>query len=192
MRSPYCFIVRPYNNRRYDNIKKYGNKTFYTSVSEEDHTVATRFAKVVNTPINYEGPVQIGDTLVVHHNTFKFYNDMRGRQKSGRSWLIDDLFLVEPDQFFLYKHKDEWQTYDKYCFVRPVPKKKRSIQDIDLKYEPLHGELVYPNIHLKNMGLKRGDEVCFQPDSEYAFNIDGEILYRMFSQNITLKNDIHI
>lgn len=42
------------------------------------------------------------------------------------------------------------------------------------------------------MGLKRGDEVCFQPDSEYAFNIDGEILYRMFSQNITLKNDIHI
>tara|TARA_R100001440_G_C2523142_1_gene119105 strand:+ start:307 stop:885 length:579 start_codon:yes stop_codon:yes gene_type:complete len=192
MRSPYCFIVRPYNNRRYDNIKKYGNKTFYTSVSEEDHTVATRFAKVVNTPINYEGPVQIGDTLVVHHNTFKFYNDMRGRQKSGRSWLIDDLFLVEPDQFFLYKQKDEWETYDKYCFVKPVPKKKRSIQDIDLKYEPLHGELVYPNIHLKNMGLKKGDEVCFQPDSEYAFNIDGEILYRMFSQNITLKNDIHI
>ena len=51
MQSPYCFIVKPYNDRRYDNIKYYGDKKFFTSTSEEDHTVSTRFATVVNIPI---------------------------------------------------------------------------------------------------------------------------------------------
>ena len=55
MQSPFCFIVKPYNDRRYDNIKYYGDKKFFTSTSEEDHTVSTRFAIVINTPINYNG-----------------------------------------------------------------------------------------------------------------------------------------
>ena len=38
MKSPYSFIVSPKKGRRYDNIKKYGNKDFITSSSEEDHS----------------------------------------------------------------------------------------------------------------------------------------------------------
>ena len=123
MKSPFCFIVTPYNNRRYDNIKYYGEQKFFTSTSEEDHTVSTRFATVVETPINYIGEVKKGDTLVVHHNVFKYYNDIYGRQKSGRSWLKDDLFLVDPEQFYLYKQNDEWKSHGKYCFIKPIPKK---------------------------------------------------------------------
>ena len=87
MRSPYNFIVKSESTRRYDNVKEIGGIEFITSVSEEDHTVSNRFATVMELPIDYGGPVQKGDTLLVHHNVFKFYNDMKGRQKSGRSYF---------------------------------------------------------------------------------------------------------
>ena len=94
MKSPTDFIVRPYNNRRYDNIKNIGGMDFVTSVSQEDHKASNRFATVVETPINYDGPIGVGDTLLVHHNVFKFFYDMKGRQKSGRSFFKDDLFFM--------------------------------------------------------------------------------------------------
>ena len=103
MQSPHYFIVKPLKGKRYDNTKSYGDKELIISVSEEDHTVANRFAKVINLPIGYTGDISIGDTVLVHHNVFKYYNDIYGRQKSGRSWLKDDLFLVDEFQFFLYK-----------------------------------------------------------------------------------------
>ena len=105
-------------NRRYDNLKEIGDIKFITSVSEEDHTASNRFAIVVETPINYKGPIKKGDTLLVHHNVFKFYNDMQGRRKSGRSHLKENLFLVDNEQFFMYKQKDKWHGLGKILFYK--------------------------------------------------------------------------
>ena len=91
MRSPYNFIVTPLKNKRYDNIKDIGDVEFITSVSKEDHKTSNRFAKVVALPIHYNGPIKEGDTLLVHHNVFKLYYDMQGVEKSGRSFLKDNL-----------------------------------------------------------------------------------------------------
>ena len=187
MQSPYCFIVKPYNDRRYDNIKYYGDKKFFTSTSEEDHTVSTRFATVINTPINYKGKIQKGDTLVVHHNVFKYYNDIYGRQKSGRSWIIDDLFLVDDYQFYMYKQNDKWYSHDKYCFIKPIPIEKKYI-DVAESEEPLWGIVKYGNKQLERLNILPGDKVSFQPNSEYEFKIDDEKLYRMYTNNITLKD----
>ena len=80
MQSPYSFIVKPLKGRRYDNIRVYGDRDLIISVSEEDHTVANRYAEVVSVPMGYEGEVSPGDTILVHHNVFKNYNDIYGRQ----------------------------------------------------------------------------------------------------------------
>ncbi len=186
MQSPYSFIVKPFNNRRYDNVKKIGDIDFFTSTSEEDHAVSNRYAEVVSTPINYNGEIKKGDTLLVHHNVFKFYNDMRGRRKSGKSFFKDNLFFVDYDQFFLYKHKGSWKAHDKYCFVEPIKIKEKFLKTSGSE-EPLMGIIKYINNQLLAMGLKVGDEVSFQPESEYEFFVDGEKLYRMFTNNITLK-----
>ena len=105
MKSPHCFIVKPIGGRRYDNLKKIGGIDFITSSSKEDHTVSNRFAKVIETPLRYSGDIQVGDTLLVHHNAFKFYNDMQGKERSGRSFFKEDLFLIDEDQYFAYSHK---------------------------------------------------------------------------------------
>ena len=93
MRAPYNFIVKPLNNKRYNNTQKIGGIDFVTSTSQENHIASNREAIVISLPIIYNGPIHIGDTLLVHHNVFKFYYDMQGRQKSGRSFFKDDLFL---------------------------------------------------------------------------------------------------
>jgi len=188
MRSPFSFIVKPSKGLRYDNVRDYGGVNFITSVSKEDHKASNRFAEVVSTPIGYEGPVSAGDTLLVHHNVFKFYYDMKGRQRSGRSFFKDDLFFIEEDQFFLYKNKRSWKGHSKYCFVRPL-KALDSVIFKNTSNEPLMGTLVYGNDQLSSLGVKEGSVVSYIPDSEYEFEVDGEKLYRMFTNNITIIHE---
>lgn len=185
MRSPYNFIVTPVKNKRYDNSTQIGEVDFITSVSQEDHTSANRLATVISTPIGYEGEIQKGDTLLVHHNVFKFYYDMYGRQKSGRSYLKDDHFLVENDQFFLYKNNNKWKAHGKYCFIKPL-KLQDSFMYKGGNEEPLMGEVKYINNELIKLGVREGDKISFAPDSEYEFKVEGEKLYRMFTKNITM------
>jgi hypothetical protein len=176
------FIVRPKDGKRYANVKD----GLIVSSSQEDHRFSQRVAEVVELPINYDGPIKIGDLLLVHHNVFKFYYDMKGRQKSGRSFFKDDLFFVDHMQFFMYHNGERWSAHDKYCFIKPV-EKKDSIIFKNVSEEPLIGTIRYINEELEAFGLKEGDEISFKPNSDYEFTVDGEKLYRMFTDNITLS-----
>lgn len=186
MKSPFYFIAKPVKGKRYDNTKEIGGIEFIISTSEEDHRFSNRYAEVVETPLGYTGSIVPGDTLLVHHNVFKYYNDIKGRQKSGKSFFRDDIFFIEPDQFFMYKHDGNWTAHDRYCFVKPIPVQDSYIKK-PLKEEPLMGVMVYPNEYLISKGIKSGDVICFKPDSEYEFNVDGEKMYRMFDHQITMK-----
>lgn len=184
MKSPFYFIVKPMEGKRYDNTKDIGGIEIILSTSEEDHKFSNRYAEVVELPLGYEGPILPGDTLIVHHNAFKFYNDMRGRRRSGKSFFKDDLFFIEPDQFYMYKQDGQWKPYDKYCFVKPLPAIDSYIKK-PFSEEPLMGVMKYPNEYLISQGVNAGDVVCFSPDSEYEFNIDEEKLYRIYDHQIT-------
>jgi hypothetical protein len=186
MKSPFCFITKPLEGKRYNNTKEIAGIEFVVNTSEEDHKFSNRQAVVIETPLWYTGPIASGDTLLVHHNVFKFYNDMRGRRKSGKSFFKEDVFLIDNDQFFLYKKEDEWYAYDKYCFVKPIPSIEYYI-DKPFSEEPLMGIMKYPNEYLISQGVNAGDTVVFSPDSEYEFNVDGEKLYRMYDHQITVK-----
>lgn len=186
MRSPFYFIAKPVNGKRYDNTKDIGGIDFIVSTSEEDHKFSNRFAEVVELPLGYKGPIESGDTLLVHHNVFKFYNDVRGRQKSGKSFFKDDLFFIETEQFFMYKKGSTWNAYDRYCFVKPIPPTESYIKK-PFSEEPLMGIMKYPNEYLLERGISQGDIICFSPDSEYEFTVDDEKLYRMYDHQITMK-----
>lgn len=185
MKSPFSFIVKPVEGKRYNNTKQVAGIDLIVNTSEEDHKFSNRYAEVIEVPSKYDGPVQKGDTLLVHHNVFKFYNDMKGRQKSGRSFFRDDIFLVDAEQFYMYKRDGKWNTYDRHCFVKPIAAIDSYIKK-PFTNEPLMGEMVYPNSYLISQGVKQGDKICFKPDSEYEFEVDGEKMYRIFDHQITL------
>jgi hypothetical protein len=186
MKSPFYFIVKPLEGKRYNNTKNIRGVELIISTSIEDHRYSNREAEVIELPLGYEGDIQKGDILLVHHNVFKFYNDMYGNQRSGKSFLKDDIFFVDNDQFFLYKHNGKWKAHDRYCFVKPIPPDQSHIYK-PLSEEPLMGIMKYPNKRLNELGVFEGDKVCFTPDSEYEFNVDGEKLFRIFEHQITIK-----
>ena len=185
MQSPFNFIAKPVEGKRYNNTKSIGGIDLIVNTSEEDHRFSNRYAEVIKVPYKYQGPIKEGDILLVHHNVFKYYNDMKGRQKSGRSFFRDDVFLIDDEQFFLYKRDGKWHTYDRYCFVKPIAAIDSYIKK-PFSNEPLMGTMIYPNTYLVSQGVKEGDVVCFKPDSEYEFDVDGEKLYRMFDHQITM------
>jgi hypothetical protein len=185
MKSPYCFIIKAVDGRRYDNIRNYEGKEFIISSSQEDHKVANRFATVISTPIYYNGPIEPGDIVVVHHNVFKFYYDMKGRQKSSWHHLTDDLFIVETDQVYLYSRDGgRWAAPSPFCFIRPIPSEDKIFSSTS-GLEELWGELVFKNEEMTE--VTEGDIVSFTPESEYEFRINEEVLYRMYNRNICLK-----
>lgn len=186
MKSPFSFIVKPIDGKRYSNTKEIAGLDLIVSTSEEDHKFSNRYAEVIETPIGYTGDITIGDTLLVHHNVFKFYNDMKGRQKSGKSFFKDDLFFVDLDQFFMYKNKNGWNAYDRYCFIEPI-KREDSIIFKNTIEEPLVGIMKYPNEYLISKGINTGDRVSFSPESEYEFTVDDEKLYRVYDHQVTIK-----
>lgn len=186
MQSPFYFIVKPKGERRYNNTKEMAGVEVIISTSEEDHKFSNREAIVIEVPRGYSGPIEPGDILLVHHNAFKFYNDMRGNRRSGRSFLKDNLFFVDEEQFFLYKKGSTWNTVGRYCFVKPIPAIESYIKK-PFTNEPLMGMMIYPNEYLMSNGIVRGDKVCFAPDSEYEFDVDGQKLYRIYDHQITMK-----
>jgi hypothetical protein len=170
MQSPHFFIATPIDGKRYSNV----SNGIVLSTSLEDHKTTQRHAKIIALPISYKGGAQVGDTLLVHHNTFRKYYDMKGRLKNGPSYFKDNMYFIFDDQWFMYEHDGRWIAPAPYCFIKPTDKQ-------------LIGEIKYPNEEMIAMGLKEGDYIAFQPESEYVFEVDGEKLYRMFTRNLTLK-----
>ena len=173
MISPHFFIVSPLNNQRYDNKRKYGNNEFIISSSQEDFRVTNRYAVVKSVPLYYTGPIKKDDVVIVHHNVFRIYYDIKGRPKSSWCFYRDNIFIIDEGQIFLYKSDDDvWKATYPYCFVDPI------------KEDKLTGLVVHCH---EGFDLKEGDKVSFQPETEYEFRIDDKLLYRMKTNNICLK-----
>ena len=184
MKTVYNYIVKPLEDKRYLNSKPVGDKELIVNTDNFDHKYVNRFARVVAVPAHFETPIQKGDIVVVHHNVFRRWKDMRGREKDSKSYYKDDMWFVQNDQIFLYKRYCCWVANEGYCFVKPI--KAKDPLSVD-KTEPLVGILKYPDTLLRDSGLKAKDLVGFKPNTEYEFIIDGELYYRIFSNSITMK-----
>lgn len=187
MKSPHSFIVSPVDGKRYSNTMNISGVEIITSTNEENHEYSNRFAKVIETPVGYEGEIKIGAILIVHHNVHKIQSDIKGNRQDGNAFFKDGLFLVDEESFYMFNNGDGWKTQGRFCFVSPI----KVIDNLSIsklvEHEPLIGEMKYSNPYLESQGVKQGDRICFQPDAEYAFQIDGETLYRMYDSMITAK-----
>ena len=186
MKSVENFIIKPLNNNRYSNVKKVGDKDLILNTDIFSHQHVNRHAEVVAIPSVGETNIQVGDIVIVHHNVFRRWNDVRGKEKDSKSYYKDDMYFVFSDQIFLYKHKNKWIANDNFCFVQPIKSTSKDIFNEDVE-QPLVGILKYPDKMLTEFGLKKGDIVGFRPTSEYEFVIDDKRLYRVLSNFITIK-----
>ena len=178
MKAPFDFVIEPKGNR-YNNTKKVGDKDLILNTEIFNHQYINREAIVKSIPTAYSTKIKPGDTIIVHHNVFRRWHDVRGVEKNSRSYFNENTYLVKPDQIFLYKRNNKWLATDRYCFVQPI--KQRD------KLKPGEEEECIGIVKYTDGVNNVGDLVGFTPFSTYEFVIDGKRLYRVLNKFITIK-----
>ena len=178
MKSVYDFVVTPVGER-YNNKKKIGDSELIMNTDIYRHEFVNRLAKVISIPIIGDTNIKPGDIVLVHHNVFRRWHNVKGVEKNSRSYFNESTYFINHDQIFLYKRKDKWIAPKGYCFVKPL----KAIDQFNIESEkPLQGIVKY-----SDGTVEVGDLVGFRPSSEYEFIVDGERLYRVLSNFITIK-----
>jgi len=184
MKSVFNFIVKPVGER-YNNKIKVEDKELILNTKIESFKSVNNLAVVISTPLAYSTNIKVGDIVLIHHNVFRRFYDIRGNQKNSRAFFMDDLYFCDLDQIYLYKSDDEkWNTFGDRCFIKPL----KNIDDLKLnKEQELIGILKYGNNSLNKLKINEGDLVGYTPYGEFDFIIDGERLYCMKSNDIVIK-----
>ena len=178
MKSVYNFVVKP-KGERYNNTKKIGDSELIINTEIYNHQYTNREAIVISTPIIGDTNIKSGDTVVVHHNVFRRWHDVRGVEKNSRSYFNENTYFINKDQIFLYKRNKKWIAPKGYCFVKPL----KAIDQFNIESEkPLQGIVKY-----SDGTVEVNDLVGFRPSSQYEFIVDNERLYRVLSNFITIK-----
>ena len=183
MKSVFSFIVKPVGER-YDNKVKVGDKELIINTKIESFKSVNNIAEVVSVPLAYSTDIKEGDLVVIHHNVFRRFYDIKGKQKDSRSYFMDNLYFCDIDQIYLYKNDDRWKSFNDRCFVKPL--KNDDYLRID-KEQNLIGILKYGNSSLEALKISEGDLVGYTPGGEFDFVIDGQRLYCMKSNDIVIK-----
>ena len=178
MQSLDDYIVRP-KGQRYNNAVDVGDKKLIINTEVFNHQFVNREAEVLAIPRNNKANIKVGDTVVLHHNVFRRWYNIKGEEKNSRSYFKEDTYFIKEDQIFAFKRNDKWKPMKGYCFVKPI--KNKNIFSSS-KEQPLVGI-----VKQSDGTVDVGDLVGFRPNSEYEFVIDGERLYRVLSSFITIK-----
>ena len=119
MKSVYNFVVTP-KGKRYNNTKKVGDSELILNTDIYRHEFTNREAVVISTPIIGDTNIKPKDTVLVHHNVFRRWHNVKGIEKNSRSYFDEKTYLAQSDQIFLYKRNNKWIAPKGYCFVQPL------------------------------------------------------------------------
>jgi hypothetical protein len=181
MQSLFNFIIKP-KNERYDNKKYIDGQELLLNTEISDHQYVSRVGIVTATPKSEKTEIQVNDEVILHHNVFRRWYDVRGKERNSRSYYKEDEYFVTSDQIFLYKRNGKWQAPKGFCFVKPILSNNILLNE---KEVPLRGIIKYVDKELND--IEKEDLVGFTPSSEYEFIVDGERLYRVPTNSISIK-----
>ena len=121
MRSLFNFIVSP-DGERYNNSVKVGDKDLILNTEVFNHQYVNRYAIVLKEPAVNNTSIKKGDKLVVHHNVFRRWHNVKGIEKNSRSFMNDNEYAINDDQIFLHKPVGSggWSAMEGFCFVQPL------------------------------------------------------------------------
>jgi hypothetical protein len=183
MRALSSFIVKPVG-KRYDNTVSIDGKELILNTRIESFKSVNNIAEVVAIPLAFNTNIKVGDKIIIHHNVFRRFYDIKGKQKNSRAYFMEDLFFVDMDQIYMYGDYGNWKAFGDRCFVKPI----KNIDQFKLdKEQRLIGILKYGNESLNKLKINPGDLIGYTPFGEFEFIIDNQRLYCMKSNDIVIK-----
>ena len=178
MKSVYNFVVKPIG-KRYNNVKKIGDKELILNTEIFNHQYVNRQATVISKPIIGDTDIDVGSDVILHHNVFRRWHNVKGIEKNSKSYFNEDTYIVNEDQIFLYKKFWQWHSPKGFCWVKPIKNKNKYVNN---ETQENVGIIKYTD-----GSFEVNDLVGFTPISNYEFVIDGELLYRVYTKFITIK-----
>lgn len=178
-------------NKAYNNFIDLGSGSkLQINNSIDDVETINRVGKVVSAP-SYLG-CKKGDYLLFHHNICR-QSWFKGKLRVSNFCIKEGFYYVPVSEIMMIKrdNKEDWEALDPFVFVKPIeagvieyPNGAKILEENHKGRKHLQGILEYPNKKLLDMGLKKGDYVYFQQDSEHEYRIKGEIYYKMRTEDI--------
>ena len=178
MKPLYEYVIKPVGQRYNNSIKVDGGKSLILNTEIFNHGYINRKAVVISVPVNNVHKLQEGQEVVVHHNIFRRWHNVKGIEKNSRGFLNEEEYLASPDQIYMYKTAT-WECINGYTFVKPLKNKDKFSSNAE---QPLVGVVKYSDGTFLPTQL-----VGFTPSSEYEFVVDGERLYRVMNKFITIE-----
>ena len=171
------YIIEPVGDR-YNNSVRVDDKELILNTEIFNHQYINRLAKIIATPLLFQSPLNVGDEVIVHHNIFRRWNDVKGREKNSRSYWKDNKYIISQDQIYLYKRED-WVAMSGFSFVKPIKQNDKFSLENE---QSLIGIIKYSD------GTFRKEElVGFRPKIQCEDFINEERLYRVKNNFITIK-----
>jgi hypothetical protein len=178
MQSVYNFVVKPIGER-YNNIKKIGDKDLILNTEIFNHQFINRHAEVVSVPMVGDNlNISIGDKVIIHHNVFRRWHDIKGKERNSGSYFDDNTYIISSDQIYLFDKGDGWEAPKGWTFVKPV---------VDSSDYALEKELDKVGIVEYSDKFNKGELVGLSSGYKHEFIIDGHKLYRAYTKYITIK-----
>ena len=183
MKSVHDFLITP-AGKRYNNTKEMNGKNLILNTEMQNHIFVNREAIVLSTPVlgNKTG-ISVGDKVLVHHNIFRRFRDVRGQEKNSRAYFNEDTYLCPEDQVYMVDKGNGWEALPGFTFVQPIKETRLFQESTEI---PLWGIVAYPDPLEDTIALN--EVVAFTPSSEFEFNVDGKKVYRILSYNLTINN----
>jgi predicted DNA-binding antitoxin AbrB/MazE fold protein len=178
MKLLYDYIIKPLGERYSNSIEIEGDKSLILNTEVFNHGYINRRAIVVSIPIDNIHNLREGQEVLVHHNIFRRWHNMKGVEKNSRGFINEGEYLASPDQIFMYKDTT-WECINGYTFVKPL----KSTDEFSLEKErPLIGVVKYSDGTFLPTQL-----VGFSPGDEFEFVVEGERLYRVMNRFINIE-----
>ena len=92
------FIISPIGER-YNTTTRIDDKELILNTEIYNHQYVNREAIVISKPIVGETGIKAGDTVIVHHNVFRRWHDVKGREKNSRSFFDENTYFGCLHQF---------------------------------------------------------------------------------------------
>jgi hypothetical protein len=178
MQSVFNYLVSPRGDRTVGS-KEIEGQTLLLNTDLQNHSYTNRVGTILNLPLVGNEELKEGDDVIVHHNVFRRFRDVRGNEKDSKNYLSEDVYTIQADQIYAFKRNGEWKALKGFCFVKPIKEDKMFSVDFE---KPLVGI-----VKLGNDEIEKESLVGFKPNSEYEFVIEGQRLYRVPTNSITIK-----
>jgi len=171
------FIISPIGGR-YNNSVRVDDKELILNTEIFNHQYINRHAKIIATPLLFQSPINVGDEVIVNHNVFRRWHDIKGRERNSRSYWKDDKYLISSDQVYLYKRKN-WIAMPGFSLIKPIESNDKFSFN---KEKEAVGIIKY-----SDGSYEKNTLIGFRPGINCEDIINGERLYRVMNKFITIK-----